>query len=464
MKIAINNYSFNKTTKQITFNDFGSITLPQVLTVINTTNNTILYSPIDATLGGSVSTNVLTLNRDTSAMNNTDALLIFYEDLNRGLTDTQLRASPLNVLSTPSSMVTTNYNQSGVIAINTILMSLDCLNARSVSFQITSMGTSGVITPEFSNDNTNWIGATMFAPTGLTGTTMNTGLWVTPVIARYFRLRLNTATTAGTTNVSCNRIDEDFSPWLSSQPVSGTIAVSSITTLPTLPAGTNTIGGIFFQPSSLAVDITSSTLTTTSTSGSISLAFGSSYSTNIVVSAVGGTTPTLDLSIEESDDNGTNWYKVYDFPRITATGIYRSPKITVRGARIRYVQTVTGTSPSFTRVVNRLQTNDTAKQIVQLIDRTIVPNTLNSTSQTLYVEGCNNFNFTINCSAQTTAATVTPQFSIDGTNWFNSTPITTALGIVQAKVSNEQWRFVRFNVTTAGTGVVLNTAEIRGIN
>jgi hypothetical protein len=61
---------------------------------------------------------------------------------------------------------------------------------------------------------------------------------------------------------------------------------------------------------------------------------------NIPVTAVTGTSPTMDVRIEESDDSGTNWYTVYDFPRITATGIYRSPLIPLVGNRIRYVQTI----------------------------------------------------------------------------------------------------------------------------
>lgn len=129
-----------------------------------------------------------------------------------------------------------------------------------------------------------------------------------------------------------------------------------------------------------------------------------------------------------------------------------------------YVQTVTGTSPSFTRAVNRLQRSDDAPLRVQFINRTIVPNTLNSTSPTYYVEGCAKFNVTVRCSAQSTAATIAVQLSADGTNWFNhATTITTAVGIVQAKISDEQWKFARLIVVSAGTGVTLGEAVITGV-
>ena len=118
------------------------------------------------------------------------------------------------------------------------------------------------------------------------------------------------------------------------------------------------------------------TSTTTTTTAAITPTFGTSYEVNIPVTAVTGTSPTLDVSIEESDDNGTNWLKVYDFPRITATGIYRSPVIPMTGTRLRYVQTVGGTTPSFTRAINRVQSSLSAAPLRQLVDRSIVITTL----------------------------------------------------------------------------------------
>jgi hypothetical protein len=189
------------------------------------------------------------------------------------------------------------------------------------------------------------------------------------------------------------------------------------------------------------------------------------YTVNIPVTAVTGTNPTLDVSIEESDDAGTNWFKVYDFPRITATGMYRSPVLTLRGNRVRYVQTVGGTTPSFTRSVNRLQANTATQQLVQLIDRTIVPNTLNSTSGVLYVEGCLDCNLYVRCAAQTTAATIDLQISDDNTNWFTVTgaSITTVNGIARSVVTNIQARFARAIVSAAGTGITLSELTLKAV-
>ena len=212
----------------------------------------------------------------------------------------------------------------------------------------------------------------------------------------------------------------------------------------------------------IIADVVSAALTTTTTSTTISPTFGTSYTVVIPVTVVSGTNPTLDVGIDESDDGGTNWVRIYDFPRITATGMYRSPPILFRGNRIRYVQTVAGTTPSFTRSVSRLQSSAPGLNTRQFIDRTIVPNTLNSVTPTYNIEGCDQINITANCSAQTTPATLTLEFTDGNVTWFTSaTTLTTAVGIVQAKVTNEQWKFARLRVSTAGTGITLSDVTIK---
>jgi hypothetical protein len=240
----------------------------------------------------------------------------------------------------------------------------------------------------------------------------------------------------------------------------GTITtVSTVTAVTTVAAVT---AANLALPGTIA-DVASAALTTTTTTAALTPTFGTAYQVNIPVTAVTGTNPTLDVSIEESTDNGTNWFKVYDFPRITATGFYNSPILRLRGTRVRYVQTVAGTSPSFTRAVNRSQISHAASQIVQLVDRSIVPNTLNSVTPSLLVEGCQDFNILVRCTAQTGAATLTLQFSHDNVNWHTtSNTLATIVGFAHAKVQNEQWKFARLIVSAAGTGVTLGEAMIAG--
>ena len=136
------------------------------------------------------------------------------------------------------------------------------------------------------------------------------------------------------------------------QPVSGTVTATVANA--TLGAGTVTQA----LPTAVA-DVASAAITTTTTTAAFTPTWGSGYQIVIPVTVVSGTTPTLSVRIEESDDAGTNWYARYTFPTITATGIYRSPILRLRGNRVRYVQTITGTTPSFTRAINRNQRQDT---------------------------------------------------------------------------------------------------------
>jgi hypothetical protein len=239
--------------------------------------------------------------------------------------------------------------------------------------------------------------------------------------------------------------------------VSGTVTtVSTVSTV--------TAANLNFP--TIVADITSVALTSSSTTSGFVPGFGVSYQVNIPVTAVSGTNPTMDVSIEESDDTSTNWYKVYDFPRITATGIYRSPHIPFFGNRIRYVQTVTGTTPSFTRAVNRLQSNYPALPVRQLIDRTIVLTTLNSVTPTILARDCgNSTQLIINVGAITTTA---PAIQLEGSDDFGitwyaiGTPLTAvASSTVQITISSINAAALRARVSTAGVGVTAGYVMIK---
>lgn len=77
MKSLISNYTFSAAAKTVTFTDFASIDLNQVLVITNITDNVIIYN--FAALGGSVAANVLTLDYDTTSMSDTDELQIFID-------------------------------------------------------------------------------------------------------------------------------------------------------------------------------------------------------------------------------------------------------------------------------------------------------------------------------------------------------------------------------------------------
>jgi hypothetical protein len=140
--------------------------------------------------------------------------------------------------SLPDADLTT-YTQPGVIAINTVLVTLDLLAHGGVAFQCTSMGTTGVVTPEWSIDNATWVTASINSQAGAVATTFNAaGLFNVVRQARYLRFRMSTATTAGTTTIRFERYVSLPCYWQATQPVSGTVG---------LAAGTTAVGDVGTQ-------------------------------------------------------------------------------------------------------------------------------------------------------------------------------------------------------------------------
>lgn len=124
------------------------------------------------------------------------------------------------------------YSQAGVIAINTNLLVINCLNYSSLSIQVTSIGTSGVITPAWSNNDIDYpAGVTQVSTSvGTPALSFNAaGLWTTNVYARYLRLRLTTATTAGTTSINVQGFRIPIG-----QPVSQSVVASGSVSVPSI--------------------------------------------------------------------------------------------------------------------------------------------------------------------------------------------------------------------------------------
>lgn len=80
MKKLVTSYAFNAAAKTITFTGYAAIELSRILLITNVTDNKVIYNFTNAALGGTVSTNILTLLYDTTTMSNTDSLQIFYDE------------------------------------------------------------------------------------------------------------------------------------------------------------------------------------------------------------------------------------------------------------------------------------------------------------------------------------------------------------------------------------------------
>lgn len=255
----------------------------------------------------------------------------------------------LSVNAAPAAALLTPYSQAGVIAINTILLALDCSQYRSVSLQCVSMGTTGVVTPEWSNDNSAWVGATMFTVPGASVTTFNAaGLWVIPVAARYLRLRLSTATTGGTTSLSVHQFNDGIQPWLATQPVSGTV---------TATVGASISGGTISPLTVAGASAEASSAKTASGNSASALTNASGRNAHFIVnvSATSGTTPTLVVRVQIQDPVSSTWVDLPGAATASITGngaTLLSVNNLPRTYRLAWV--IGGTTPSFTFSVGML--------------------------------------------------------------------------------------------------------------
>jgi hypothetical protein len=214
------------------------------------------------------------------------------------------------------------FNQAGVIAINTVLLTVDLFRHQSVAIQCRSMGTTGAVTPEWSNDGTVWTTATIWTAVGATATTFNAaGMWVLPRHGRYLRLRLSTATTAGTTTIDAVACPTPFVPWYATQTVQGTVNANATAVASNVRMGYVGFAGIWYDDSSTALGAaatftgTSRDLTTVATATAFNTA--TAYPHELRVSAESDVTGTLWLEV--SRDN-TNWRRVKSVATTAVTG------------------------------------------------------------------------------------------------------------------------------------------------
>lgn len=159
----------------------------------------------------------------------------------------------------PAPLTRTSYSQSGAITIGTILATIDCRQFKSVTWHCTSMGTSGVVTPEWSSDNaSDWRTATFFTPAGASATTFNAaGQWGTNVAQRYLRFRLSTGASGGTTTINIDGCVVRQQTWLATQPVSGTVTatVATTTNIPATGQGASTYSRVILGATTNATSV-----------------------------------------------------------------------------------------------------------------------------------------------------------------------------------------------------------------
>lgn len=130
------------------------------------------------------------------------------------------------------------YSQGGAIALNTVLVGpIDADGMRGISLQVASMGTSGAIQVQQSNDGTTWSSTIMQATNATaTATPAAVGMFWCNLVGRFLRIVMSTAATAGTTSLAIRLDKEEYSELPTG------MAFMNVTSLPATPAGTNLIG------------------------------------------------------------------------------------------------------------------------------------------------------------------------------------------------------------------------------
>ena len=278
----------------------------------------------------------------------------------------------------------------------------------------------------------------------------------------------SSAYTSGT--VTVNLRSTSATGWAYSAPVGATnsvaIASGTVTTVATVTtcATVTTVGSVTSDnlASATTADVASAAITTTTTSANVATTNQQSVSFLVTVSVVSGTSPTMDVVVQETYD-GTNYYDIYHFERITASGQYYSPVMKLSGIGIRYVRTIGGTTPSFTNGVTRISRAGNSSLVRRSFDRTIAPNTLSSTTPAIMVDGCDEIQLTVSMAAGGTVAPVFGlQASEDNANWcnFQSSLVTiTGTPSVTSCVAGTVGympKYIRGYVSTAGTGAAIN--------
>ncbi len=215
-------------------------------------------------------------------------------------------------------------------------------------------------------------------------------------------------------------------------------------------------------------EVASAARTTSSNSGIIVSKVGAVLSGLVNVSAASGTTPTLDLVLQESYDNGVTFQDIWHCERITGITTAFIPSIPLGGRR-RWLWTIAGTTPSFTFSIITTGVSASFLPCRQFFDRTanILNGTLNATTGNFLVAQLKSITAYITIGAATTPATYRIQLSNDGVNWANGSdavPAVASSTVAIPVTGGLAARFARIICTSAATAQTGTVVSIGGIN
>lgn len=366
-----------------------------------------------------------------------------------------------NTIVSPTSLQAINSNIMQTTSNNPAAIDTAYYKSMAIAFTAAASTTAVTVQFEGSNDNINFVSLNLFdRATPLNAPAVSyavvagtTRYFEGPVYYRYVRARNTTAIVAGSMKVTTRFSSEVFVP--SHQSIGSINSVAAVGTVTSI-TGAN-------LANSTSTVIGASAITASATIGGQSLGNVVCFQWYINVTAVSGTNPTYDVKIQQSSDN-TNWVDFYAFPTITAAGYFTTPMLLREFTHYRVVQTVGGTTPSFTRNMVIATGQVTVSRLFSFLDKTINPNATSNTP-TYQIEGTRMITVTQSSSAGATVNPVlTLQVSEDGTNWIDTpctltcAPSTNTSNYIDIEAGH---RYARLATTTAGTGAVLKFVTIK---
>lgn len=154
MRVLVQNYTFDKVTKQVTLTDYPSIVLENVLLITNVTNNLCIYQANDPQKGGTVSGNTVTLDFDTNTglFSNTDKLQIFYEE---AILDVAVTSSALPLGAATESKQDSQISELQAIKghVDSVESKLDTLISQTDGIEGTLSSIDGKVATESKQDS-----------------------------------------------------------------------------------------------------------------------------------------------------------------------------------------------------------------------------------------------------------------------------------------------------------------------
>lgn len=210
MKKRLTSYTFDASAQTVVHADFSDITLAGIQLIVNVTDQIIIYNFADTSKGGTLSTDTLTLEYDTTLMSDTDELMIIVED---GLTTQAV-----------SGTVTANLSATD----NAVLDSIDT--------KVTGLATSAKQDTLDTSINTLLKPAsTLAAVTSITNPVAVTNAGITTIAGAVSGTEMQVdVLTMPTTTVQATNLDiRDLSSATDSVAVTGTVTANAGTNLNT---------------------------------------------------------------------------------------------------------------------------------------------------------------------------------------------------------------------------------------